>query len=69
VARKQSGADEPEDGKRRQVSIDDDLIRKVRVIASSLGMTVPDYVNHRLRPVVDEELPRVLRQLGFKPED
>jgi antitoxin component of RelBE/YafQ-DinJ toxin-antitoxin module len=51
------------------VSIDDDLIRKVRVIASSLGMTVPDYVNHRLRPVVDEELPRVLRQLGFKPED
>jgi len=68
MAKKKPEAVEDE-AKRKQVYIVDDLIRKVRVIASSLGMSVPDYVNHRLRPVVEEELPRVLRQLGFKPED
>lgn len=67
MAKKQVASDE--EAKRKQVSIDDDLLRKVRVIASSLGMTVPDYVNHRLRPVVERELPEIMKQLGFKPED
>lgn len=54
--------------KRYSVTLDTDLTRKAGVIASALGISVPDYVNNRLRPIIEKELPKVLRTLGIKVE-
>lgn len=57
-------ADAGAEAKRKQVTLDQDLFRKASVIASAMGISLPDYVNNRLRPIIESELPDVLRQLG-----
>lgn len=57
--------DESTERKRVQVNLDADLARKIGIIASSLDMSVPDYVNNRLQPIVDDELPRMMDGMGF----
>ncbi len=63
--KKQPGDDKPKRPKRHQVVLDPDLARKIGVIASALDMSIPDWVNNRLRPIADRELPAVLRELGL----
>jgi hypothetical protein len=46
-----------------QVRIRKPLARRARIIASALGMTLPEYIEARLVPVVDRELPDVLDQI------
>ena len=55
----------PEDaaGKRRQVYLDDDLYRKGGMIAAALGVTLPDWVNNKLRPIIEAELPGILEAM------
>lgn len=48
--------------RRRQVTLDDDVARAAGAIAGALGITLPDYVNSRMKKVVAEELPEVLRE-------
>lgn len=67
---KRCPAAEAEDAKRVQVTLDPDIAQKARIIAAALGMTLPDWVNNRLRPVADVELPEVMAELGFtKPKE
>lgn len=69
--RKAQPEEVPPDSKkirRRQVELDLDLSRKVAVVAAALDMTVPDWVNNRLRPIVERELPAALRELGLANE-
>lgn len=40
---------EPDKERRIQVSLDNDLAQKGRVIAAFLGISLPDLVNQRLR--------------------
>jgi len=60
--------DEPENsgrGKRYQVILDPDLVKKIGIIASALDISIPDWVNNRLRPIVEKELPEALLTLGI----
>jgi predicted HicB family RNase H-like nuclease len=59
-------ADALDDAKRVQVNIDGDLARKARLIAAAMGLSLPDYVNNKLRPIIDEELPAILEQMGYE---
>jgi len=54
--------------KRYQVLLDPDIARKVAVIAGALDLSIPDWVNNRLRPIVERELPSVLKELGLANE-
>lgn len=70
MARKKAApaaAEEPEPPRRarRTVDLDPELARRIGVIASLLDISIPDYVNNRLRPIVDAELPEALRQMGL----
>ena len=53
--------------KKFAVEIDDDLARKLRVVAGGLGVTVPDFVNNSLRPIVEARLPEVLTAMEIGP--
>ncbi len=66
MARKRPASEEQSDNKasRRQVTLDADLYRKAKVIAAALDVTMPDWINARLREVIDRELPAVLADLG-----
>jgi hypothetical protein len=65
VAKHKASPAEPETEKRVQVSIDADLVRKARMVAGSLGISLPDLVNARLRPVIEAELQAMLRDMGL----
>lgn len=54
--------------KRRLVDLDDELARKLGVLASLTNQSVPDLVNNLLRPIVDQELPKAMAKLGFVPK-
>jgi antitoxin component of RelBE/YafQ-DinJ toxin-antitoxin module len=70
VAKHKPQAEEAmEEAKRVQVYIDPDLAKKARVIASALGVSLPDYVNNKLRPIIERELPITLRELGVAVSD
>lgn len=60
---------ESEASRRRQIDLDDDTRRKAGAAANLLGITPTTYINNRLRAVVDEELPRLLRALGLPLSD
>lgn len=45
-----------------------DLARKARVIASARGMSLPEYLIEKLGPIVEEELPGVMKLLGLEGE-
>lgn len=53
----------PKRAKRYQVLLDADLARKIGAIASALDVTVPDWVNNRLRPIVAQEFPKAIKVL------
>jgi predicted HicB family RNase H-like nuclease len=55
----------PERKQRVQVSIDPGLARQIKLIAAALDMSLPDWVNNQLRPIVATELPKVLDNLGL----
>lgn len=59
-------SDPPEDvrQKRYTVTLENDLVRKVRVIAATIGMSVPEFVNDRLTSVVEQELPHALEAMA-----
>lgn len=42
-----------------------DLARKARVIASARGISLPEYLIEKLGPIVERELPEVMRMLGL----
>lgn len=52
----QALTDDDGEAKRRQVYLDPDLYRKANFIASALDVSLPDYVNARLRPIILAEL-------------
>jgi hypothetical protein len=55
----------PEAAQRRQVNLDDDLYRRGGIIAAHLGISLPDYVNSRLRVIIDGDMPAVLEALNM----
>lgn len=55
---------EADEDRRVQVSLDADLARKGRVVAGFLGVSLPDLVNARLRPIIETELKVVLKELA-----
>ncbi len=57
--------DEPEEEKRVQVSLDADLARKGRMVAGFLGISLPDLVNARLRPIIQRELEIAMEEMGL----
>lgn len=48
-----------------RVAISDDLAIPIGVIAASLGLTVPAWLDRTLRPIVEAQLPRVAARLGI----
>lgn len=51
---------------KRLVQLDTDLHRKIGVIASWRGMSVPDYVNNMLLPIVAKEFPAAVEEMGLE---
>lgn len=43
-----------------------DLTRLARVIASARGLSLPEYLVEKLTPIVEAELPEILKQLGYE---
>lgn len=43
------------------IRLDADLVQKARIIAVALKMSLPDYLEDRLRPLIEKELPKVLK--------
>jgi LDH2 family malate/lactate/ureidoglycolate dehydrogenase len=60
MAKKQTG---------ESIRIPADLARKARVIASARGISLPEYLIEKLTPIVEEELPGVLRLLGLGSDE
>ena len=46
------------------VRLDKELLRRAGVIAAALGKTLPEYIEERLTPVVDKEMPKILKGLA-----
>ena len=66
MAKKKPAEQEPDKKpKRHQVILDADLARMVGVIASALDMSVPDWVNSRLKPLAEKELPLAMDMMGL----
>ncbi len=62
----QKSSEDPQKSRiRRPVDLDLDLVPKVAMVAGALGMSIPSYVNNRLRTVVDAELPGILDAMGL----
>jgi hypothetical protein len=58
----QQANEQPE--KRKQVSVDADLVRMGNILASVDGVSLPDLINNLLRPVMTERLRIVLRGIS-----
>lgn len=54
--------------KRYSVTLDPGLTRKIGALAKLLDMSVPDYVNNRLPPLVEKELREVIDDMGLGSE-
>lgn len=62
---KKGESSKPSRPKRHQVVLDPDLARMIGVIAAALDMSVPDWVNNRLRPIAQVELQVALKEMGL----
>lgn len=51
-----------------QVRLAADLTYKGRIIAATLGLKLPEYVNERLRAIIEEEYPRIVSTLASGTE-
>lgn len=52
-----------------QVRLDPAMLRRARVIAAALGMSVNEWIYQRLNPIIEKELPTIWRELGLEKED
>lgn len=55
--------------KRRQVNIDAELLRKAKAIAGDQDLTVPDYINNKLKIVIEEEFDSYMKAYGYTKSD
>jgi hypothetical protein len=52
-------------GEYEQVRMPKSLTRRARVIASALDISLPEYIEARLVPIIAGELPGILKELGM----
>lgn len=53
--------------RRHLVGLEPELHAKIGMLAAAQHLSVPEYVDLRLRPIVEKELPEVLRRMGLAP--
>lgn len=66
--RQDDDAATPEKRKRFPVDLERELARKIGVIASWREVTVPQYVNQLLAPLVEEEFQKVVQEMGYQDQ-
>jgi len=55
--------------KKHQVQIDPETYRRLAVVAAWAGVSVPDWVNNQLSPLIDAAFPLAVEQmLGPEPK-
>jgi hypothetical protein len=55
--------------KTTSVRIEEELARRAAIIAAALGMSTPDYLNERLRVVLEKEFVKIARGLMEEAEE
>lgn len=69
MARKKSSERSPDEGGQRQVRLDEQFARRATAVAELLGMSLGQYIQLRLDPVIEEDMPEAMRKAGLKWED
>jgi predicted HicB family RNase H-like nuclease len=57
-----------EKAKRRQVTLDPTIAYKARLVAASQDLSVPDYINNKLRSIVEADFLAMAEELGYEPK-
>jgi hypothetical protein len=58
-----------ESGPRPQVTLDLELARKARIVAAFKDVSVPDYINNVLIPIVERDYMACIEQAAGKPKE
>lgn len=50
--------------KTESIRLDAELARRARIIAAAIGVSMPEYLEQKLKPIIDRDFQRTLKQLN-----